>query len=283
MQTSRPWKDVLPYKLLSLIMKDAIAVKADYVIVAFDGPRVFRNTIYPEYKMNRSGKKKPTKDDVDSDREGESLRDQVYGCLPYIFELFDKIGLAYYTPKKYEADDVLCSVAKMYVGEYRIICGTQDKDAYQYLDGACLIRLYDSSAKGKDGKRKPRYITSVEAEAKKGVTVEQMVDFQTLIGDELDNIMPIKGMTPSKAKKILAEYGSIRNWYKKAKKERAFITSQLEHLRLNRKLVTLVENALPPSKPEEWKLLKKKPSDNSLPYMYHEFHATQYPKTKGLF
>lgn len=284
LKTNRPWTDALPYALLSLVCNDAAAVKADYIIVGFDGPKVFRKKIYPEYKANRTGKvDNGTSDAENATTDGTSMRDQVYECLPYIYKLFESIGLAYYAPKIYEADDVLCSIARAYAGDYQIVCGTQDKDAYQYLDEHGLIRLYDSAAKGKDGKRKPKYIGAAEAEKKKGVRVTQMVDYQTLIGDELDNIHTIRDMTPSRAKKILAEYGSIRNWYKKDKENRAYITSRMEHLRLNRKLVTLVEDALPSSKPEEWKLLKGKPNDRFLSRSFHELHSLQWPKSRGLF
>lgn len=280
-KTSRALNEVLPYNLLSLICKDAVAVRADYVMVGFDGNKVFRHTIYPEYKANRSGKAASPSDD-DTDHDGTTIKDMVYGCLPDIYNLFNSVGLVYYTPRKREADDVLCSVARHYGPIYKVICGAQDKDAYQYLENPNVI-LYDSSAKSKDGKRKPKYIGRAEAEKKKGVKVEQMVDFQTLIGDELDNVMPIKGMTPGRAKKILAEYGSIRNWYKKDKESKAFITSQLERLRLNRQLVTLMDDAVPPTEVEEWKLLRKKPNDKYLSRSFHELHLQLWPKTKGLF
>lgn len=283
MKTSRPIQEVLPYSLLSLICSDAVWCRADYVLVAFDGPRVFRHKIYPAYKANRTGRTNDGMTDAENaDRDGGTEKDIVYGCLPYIYRLFETIGLTYFVPKFHEADDVLNSVAVEYGDDYQVIGGTQDKDAYQYLTKPS-IRLFDSSAKDWLGKKKPKYITSQMAEKKKGVSVEQMVDYQTLIGDDGDNIKPIKDMTPGKAKKILAEYGSIRNWYKKDKESKVYITENLEHLRLNRKLVTLVPDVLPSSKPEEWKLLKKKPNDKDLSRSFHNLHLQMFPKTKGLF
>lgn len=273
--------EVIPYQLLNMICKDALAVQADYVIVAFDGPRVFRHKIYPQYKANRTGRENDGLTDAENADPGESIRDKVYGCLPAIFSLFDKIGLTYYMPKIYEADDVLCSIAKAYGEQYKVICGTQDKDAYQYLSD--VVWLYDASAKGKDGKRKPKYIRPKDAERIKGVKIKQMVAYQTLIGDKLDNIMPIKGMTPSKVKKILNEHGSINRWAAADKEAKRFLTIHTEHIRLNRRLVTLVDQAIPPGRPEEWRLRKKKAEDSRLSRTYHDFHARLYPKSHGLF
>lgn len=173
-----------------------------------------------------------------------------------------------------------CLENEGYAG-YDLVCGTQDKDGYQYLrDG---VRLADPSAKGKDGKPKLKYITAEVAEKKKGVKIAQMVDLQTLIGDKGDNIMPLPDMDLRRAKKVLAEFGSIRNWYKKDKDAKTYLTANQERLRLNRKLVTLVTEALPPGDPSSWKLLKTKPDNQYLKQSYFDYHNWLYPKTRGLF
>jgi len=264
-----------------MICNDALAVKADYVLAAFDGPQVFRHKLYPQYKANRTGRENDGRTDAENAEPGETLKDQVYACLPAIYSLFDKVGLVYYTPKKYEADDVLCSVARAYGKEYKVICGTQDKDAYQYLSET--VWLYDSASKGKDGKRKPRYVRPKDAERIKGVKIKQMVAYQTMIGDAGDNIKPVKGMTPGRVKKILNEHGSITQWGRADPDAKVFLAAHAEHIRLNRQLVTLVENALPPGRPEEWKLRKKKPEDQYLSRGYHALHDFFFPKTRGLF
>jgi 5'-3' exonuclease len=279
--SSRPLEQVLPYNLLSMICGDAARVQADYLIVAFDGPKVFRHKVYPDYKANRTGKHNDGMTDAENAEEGESDKDRMYACLPYIFELFDKIGLTYYVPKIYEADDVLCSIARKYEAQYRIICGTQDKDAYQYLSD--MVWLYDSSAKAKDGTKRPKWIRPKDAEKAKGVKISQMVAYQTMIGDKGDNIDPVKGMSPKKVRDILTEHGSITRWGQSDKEASRFLRVHSEKIQLNRKLVTLVDKALPPGQPEEWKLLKKKPDDRFLSRSYHELHSIIWPKTKGLF
>jgi len=280
-KSSRPIEQSLPYALLSMICGDALAVGANYVLAAFDGPKVFRHKIYPAYKANREGRNNDGRTDAENAEQGESDKDRMYACLPYVFELFDKIGLAYYVPKIYEADDVLCSIARKYGSTYKIACGTQDKDAYQYLSDT--VWLYDSSAKGKDGKKKPKWIRPADAEKIKGVKISQMIAYQTLLGDMGDNVQPIKGMDKRVVKKILTEYGSITRWGRANKANAKFLTIHSERIQLNRKLVTLVDTAIPPGDPKEWKLLKKKPNDRFLSRSFHELHNLLWPKTKGLF
>lgn len=276
LRTNRPVEQALPYHFLSMVMKDALAVKATYLLVAFDGPDVFRYKVYADYKSGRREKR-----GAPADAENAEPKADVYQYLPNVYALLHKLGIVFFQPKTYEADDVLCSIAKAYGERYKVICGTQDKDAYQYLNSN--VRLYDSSAKGKDKKPKPRYIDVAYAERKKGVAVSQMVDYQTLIGDSGDSIPPIKGIGPTKAKKILDQYGSIKNWHKQCKEDREFITSQADNIRRNRKLVKLVENILPPNELSEWKLQKRTYDDKFLSRSFHEYISWLYPRSKGLF
>jgi len=279
LKTSRPIGEALAYKFVGMICKDALSVKANYLLVAFDGPDVFRYKVYPQYKESRrEGRGAP----VDAENAEPAL--DVYQYLPDVYALLHKLGIIFFQPKTYEADDVLCSVAKFYGKDYKVVCDTVDKDAYQYLESRNVC-LYDPSAKGKDGKSKPRYIYCEDAEKKKGVSVSQMVDYQTLIGDSGDSIPPIKGIGPARAKAILTKYGSIKNWHKKCKEDLEFITAEADNIRRNRKLVKLCEDVLPPNELQEWKLRKNDKvykGDKFLSRSFHDYLLFLYPRTRGL-
>lgn len=277
LHTKRAPEIALPQHLMSMVVKDALAVKADYLLVAFDGPKVFRYDVYPGYKGDRKEKKGSAP--VDSDDDHEKV--DIYTYLPYVYKLFTCAGIVYYQPKKHEADDVLHSISVEYGSEYSVVSGTQDKDAYQSLVQGS-VRLYDASHKNKAGESDPIYIDAAMAEKYKGVKVSQMIDYQTLIGDKGDSIPAIYGMTPAKAAKILNQYGSIRNWYREDKESRKFLTVQQDNLKRNRTLVTLVEGVLPTTDLEMWKLPKIKPSGD-FSRSYHEYHNWLWPKSKGLF
>jgi DNA polymerase I len=281
-RSHRPLNEGLPYHFLSIVFNDALAVKADYLLLAFDGPSCFRYDIYPDYKKRRSENGRPVDPDNAEHEQGTSMKDQVYGTLPHLYKLLQKLNVAFFQPKKHEADDVGCSVAVNYGDRFKVLVGAQDKDGYQYLTKH--VMLYDSSAKGPDGKKLPRYITVAKAEKSKGITVAQMVDFQTLIGDSIDDIPNIQGIKSAKAKKILNEYGSIKGWYDNASKdERRFLQAQRENIRRNRKLVTLANDVLPPFELEDWRLPKLKSTDKGLGSGYHDYHAFLWPKRKSLF
>lgn len=276
LRTNRPVEEALPYHLLSMICKDALKVRAHFVCVAFDGPKVFRYKVYDKYKEGRNGPM------VEKAEDAPVLTGDIYDYLPHIYDLLQKLGICFYQPRTFEADDVLCSVVHAYSGKFDIVCGTTDKDAFQYLKPG--VRLFDSSHKNKaTNKKEPRYITHEDAERRKGVLCSQMVDYQTLIGDRGDSVPSIKGIGPETAIQIITEHGNLNAWFKASKgEERAFIRSQMENLRRNRKLVELVTTCVPPQEPADWKIHKVKPSIN-LPRTYHDYHAFVYPKTRGLF
>jgi len=282
LHTNRPIEDALPYHLLGIIIKDALALRAPYLCVAFDGPDVFRYKVYPGYKASRKlGKAKRKAETTKNSSASDRAVNELYSYLPCIYKLFDELGIVYYQPPTFEADDVLASVAFKYGGVHEVLIGTKDKDANQYL--MPHVRL-TYTYRDKDKNTKRVFITHDDVEAKFGLRADQMVDYQTLIGDKGDDVPAIKGFSPARAKKVLTEFGTLSNWYKKSTgDEKAFITSQLENLRRNRKLVHLVTNCPPPNELNEWKIPKIKPTNKWLSRTYHEFHAMCWPKSKGLF
>jgi 5'-3' exonuclease len=280
LRTSRPIEEALPFHLLSMFCKDAAAVRADYMLIAFDGPKVFRYKFFPEYKSGRDKNKE--KNGPASDEQFTAMQGSPYDYLPNVYSLFGNANLSYFQPRIFEADDVLCSIANAYCDEYDIVIGAQDKDCYQYLKPG--IRAYDSSHKGKDKKPQPIYRTHETPLKQFGVRADQMIQYQILAGDKLDAIPRIGDLTPLKASKILQEYDNLARWYKESKKDRPFLDSQRENIKRNRKLVTLRLDALPPTEPSEWKPPKTKSDIHSaLPKSFHLWFDQLYPKSRGLF
>lgn len=281
LRTNRPIEDALPYHLMQMVCKDALATRSTYLCVAFDGPKIFRYKVYPKYKWERKQRKGGAPVDAENATTEEV---SLYQYLPHIYRAFQEAGIIIYQPRFGEADDVLCSVANEYGGsQYTVIGGAQDKDAFQWLRPKVAM-MYDASFKNAAGENIGRYFTADMAEAKVGVTIKQMIDYQTLIGDKGDSIPPIQGYGPATARKILQKYGSIRNWYKAEPSIRQFLAQEQANLTRNRKLVTLRTDMLPAAHLESWKLPKIKPSNNSMiPKSYHNYHAWLWPKSKGLF
>ena len=159
-------------------------VRADYAACVFDAPgKTFRDDWYPDYKAHRS----PMPDD---------LRSQV----PAIHEVVQLLGWAVLTVPDVEADDVIGTLARMAARQsIEVIVSSGDKDMSQLVDEH--VTIIDTM----NGKK--RDVAGVTAEF--GVPPHLMVDYQTLVGDTVDNVPGVDKVGPKTAAKWLMQYGSL--------------------------------------------------------------------------
>ena len=159
-------------------------VRADYAACVFDakGP-TFRDDIYPEYKAHRS----PMPHD---------LRAQIEP----IHEVVRLLGWPVLDVPGVEADDVIGTLAVAAARQgIEVVVSSGDKDLAQLVDEH--ITIIDTM----NGKR--RDMAGVEAEF--GVPARLMVDYQTLVGDQVDNVPGVEKVGPKTAAKWLQEFGSL--------------------------------------------------------------------------
>ena len=157
---------------------------AEYAACVFDasGP-TFRDTIYPEYKANRA----PMPDD---------LRSQIEP----IHEVVRLLGWSVLTVPDVEADDVIGTLAQAgEAGGMQVVISSGDKDLAQLVSER--VEIIDTMS----GKR--RDLAGIEAEF--GVPATQMLDYQALVGDAIDNVPGVDKVGPKTAAKWLNEYGSL--------------------------------------------------------------------------
>jgi DNA polymerase I len=157
---------------------------ADYLACVFDakGP-TFRDAIYPEYKQHRS----PMPDD---------LRAQIEP----IHEVVRLMGWPVLDVPGVEADDVIGTLAAVAARQgIEVIVSSGDKDLAQLVNSH--ITIIDTM----NGKR--RDVAGVTAEF--GVPPERMIDYQTLVGDTVDNVPGVAKVGPKTAVKWLQEYGTL--------------------------------------------------------------------------
>ena len=159
-------------------------VPAAYVACVFDasGP-TFRDALYPDYKGHRA----PMPDD---------LRAQI----PPIHEVVRLLGFAVLDVPGVEADDVIGTLAVTAAAQgLNVVISSGDKDLAQLVNDRIVI--IDTMS----GKRRDR--AGVLAEF--GVPAERMIDFQTLVGDAVDNVPGVEKVGPKTAAKWLQEFGSL--------------------------------------------------------------------------
>ncbi len=167
--------------MMERLRKDYPAPLAACVFDA-KGP-TFRDELYPEYKAHRS----PMPDD---------LRAQIEP----IHELVRLMGWTVLDVPGVEADDVIATLAHTAASQgVEVIVSSGDKDLSQ------LVNKHITIVDTMNGKK--RDVAGVTAEF--GVPPELMIDYQTLVGDPVDNVPGVHKVGPKTAAKWLLEYGSL--------------------------------------------------------------------------
>jgi len=191
---------------------------ADFAACIFDAPgRTFRDDWYPEYKAHRS----PMPDD---------LRSQI---AP-IHEVVRALGWPVLMVPGVEADDVIGTLAVVAAAQgIEVIVSSGDKDLSQLVDEH--ITIIDTMS----GKR--RDVAGVTSEF--GVPPALMVDYQTLVGDTVDNVPGVPKVGPKTAAKWLMEYGSLDALMERAQEIKGVagenLRNAVEWLPQGRRLVTI--------------------------------------------
>lgn len=153
--------------------------------VAFDESlsSSFRNELYPDYKANRE----PAPAD---------LKYQFQVCRA----LVQALGLTGLGSERYEADDLIATLAARAQAQGQpVVILSRDKDLAQLLQPQDRMWDYASDV----------WMDAAAVAAKFGVGPEQMLDYQALVGDSVDNIPGIKGIGPKAAVALLQAFGSL--------------------------------------------------------------------------
>jgi len=192
----------------------------DYLAVVFDRPReeTFRRDIYPAYKANR-------------DIMPEDLASQ----LPYIRQILQALNIAALEAPRYEADDVIATLARRYAGEgIEVTVVTGDKDLMQIVGpGICLLDTMKNTRSGPQ-----------EVMQRFGVPPEGVPDVLGLAGDTSDNIPGVPGVGEKTAAELVQRFGSLEGVLKwrslvNGKKRRENLHAFAEQARLSKNLATL--------------------------------------------
>ncbi|MFO0921120.1 MAG: DNA polymerase I [Pirellulales bacterium] len=158
--------------------------KPTHILCAFDASgETFRNEIYPAYKEHR-------------DPMPENLRAQI----PLIHEAVRLLGFPILSIVGFEADDILATItAKTEEAGCRCILVTADKDCRQLLSDR--VQLYNIRKKELFG---PPQLLEVW-----GIQPNQVVDFQSMVGDSADNVPGVPLIGPKFATELLQKFGTL--------------------------------------------------------------------------
>lgn len=156
--------------------------RPQHIGVAFDESLVtsYRNEIYPEYKANR-------------DPAPPELKRQ----FGWAREMAESMGLSCFADPRYEADDLIGTLAEFWRGRGHPVCIiTSDKD---------LAQLVTEKDSWWDFSRNQK-LSHAQIKEKFGVFPEQIADYLALTGDAVDNIPGIPGIGPKSAAALLNHF-----------------------------------------------------------------------------
>lgn len=217
------------------------AHKPSWLICAWDssGPGT-RDALYDQYKANRS-------------EMPEDLRPQI--------EMLKEVIQAFQIPliehAGWEADDVIATLTRQAVERgHTVRIVTSDKDARQLLGPQ--VTIYNL--------RKNTHLDEAGLLADWGIRPDQVVDFQSLVGDSVDNVPGVPLVGPKKAAAMLKEFGTLENVLANADKVagaklRENLKTYVDQAYLSRQLVQLNQQ-LPLD--FTWSTESKRPPDVSL-------------------
>ncbi|HEV2969244.1 MAG TPA: 5'-3' exonuclease H3TH domain-containing protein, partial [Pirellulales bacterium] len=162
--------------------------KPDYLFCAFDmhGP-TFRHEMFAGYKEHRT-----------------EMPADLVPQIPAIERMLAALDVPVLGVPGYEADDVLATVARITAergGECIVVTG--DKDCRQLLGERVKMfnvrknQMFDAAALAEDW----------------GVRPEQVVDYQALVGDPVDNIPGVPLIGPKMARELLQKFGTLEDLY----------------------------------------------------------------------
>ena len=187
----------------------------EHMAVVFDAPgKTFRDDLYSEYKAHRP-----------------PMPSELASQIEPLLAIIRAQGYPLLIIPDVEADDVIGTLAREYVG--RVIISTGDKDMAQLVDERVhLINTMNNT-----------YSDPAGVVERFGVAPDRIRDYLALIGDSVDNVPGVAKVGPKTAVKWLQEYGSLANIMQQAHEFKGKIGDNLRaalaHLPLSYELVTI--------------------------------------------
>ncbi|NMC54948.1 MAG: DNA polymerase I [Chloroflexi bacterium] len=216
--------------LISILEKE----KPEYLAVAFDTGKTFRDDIFADYKGTR-----------------EKMPDDLRPQIERIREVVDSFDIPRLEKEGFEADDVLGSIASQAVEQgfgVKIITG--DRDLLQLVTERVIVNLPGKSL------AEARDYTARDVIEYLGVRPDQVVDYKALAGDTSDNIPGVPGIGVKTAVSLLEQYPHLDDIYAhleeiptryrtklEAGRDSAYLSYQLAKIRTDVDLVLRLEDA----------------------------------------
>ncbi len=158
--------------------------KPDFFVCTFDvSDKTFRNDLYDQYKANR-----------------ESMPDALREQIPLIHRCLDTLAIPKVSAPGFEADDIMATLAHQAEQQgAKVLLVTSDKDCRQLItDRVQMLNV-----------RKNEVFGEPELRTVWGIRPDQVVDFQSLVGDSVDNVPGVPLIGPKAAQQLLEQFNTL--------------------------------------------------------------------------
>jgi DNA polymerase I len=178
------------YGFIKMVVKMRGTIAPTHSIVVWDGGlSAERLAALPEYKAQRPEMPEPLRPQIDQ-----------------IVEYLEAARIASYCRPGIEADDAIACIARRAeeMG-WTTVIASSDKDFMQLVSPRVgLLNPHDKTE---------AVWAAEQVRAKTGVEPGQIVDWLSLIGDNVDNIPGVPGIGPKTAADLLKQFGSIEELF----------------------------------------------------------------------
>lgn len=221
------------FGFVSVLLRLLESEKPEYLAVAFDTGRTFRDEIYTDYKATRA-----------------KMPDDLTPQIERIRQIIDALRIPRLELEGYEADDILGSIARQAVQNgYAVKIITGDRDLLQLVNERIVVNL-----PGKTLSEAENYFPE-DVKKHLGIDPDQVVDYKALVGDKSDNIPGVRGIGEKTAISLLQKYRNLDEIYAHLDEIPETVRKKLiadrEMAYLSRRLATIVTDLEIPFNPEQ--------------------------------
>jgi DNA polymerase-1 len=215
------------YGLANTLLSVLEELKPTHIAVALDAPGpTFRHEMDETYKAHRV-------------EAPEDLKEQIGRCV----ELIESFNIPIYQKQGFEADDVLGTLARQAVkAKVDTFLVTLDSDIVQLVRPGVRVFMF------RPYQRDTVVYDEEQARERYGIEPAQMPDLKGLKGDASDNIPGVPGIGDKTAVKLLQQFGSVEDIYKRLsevqpEKLRELLRTHEEQARHSKEMATIVTDA----------------------------------------
>ena len=165
----------------------------------------------PEWRVNLIDSYKTHRIEIDSVQQ--QTDEQLAAQIPVLFEILELCGIKVVGHPRYEAEDVIGTLAARAPGRTAIVSG--DRDLFQLVRDPDVFVLYPKRGVSQVDRVDEAYI-----EAHFGIPGRAYRDYAILRGDPSDGLPGVRGIGEKIASSLLARYGSLEAIVSEAAKPR---------------------------------------------------------------